>query len=171
MKAEDLQTIYQYNQWANNKVLRQVAKLTPEQLNTPNNLTGGSLFETLIHAYDSEWSWRLVAQEGAMPGKVLTAEDFPDFPTLRKTWNAEMETMLTFVETLEDDGLHETHEFIWSPRARPRQRTLWHILFHAANHSTHHRAEIGRYLDTLGHSPKDMDFMIWSGRYAKPTDK
>lgn len=104
-----------------------------------------------------------MAQTGAMPGKMLTTEDFPDFPSLRETWTAEMETMQAFIQTLNDAQLHETHEFKWSPRAKPRYRTLWHILFHAANHSTHHRAEIGRYLDTLGHSPKDMDFMIWTG--------
>lgn len=164
MKAHDLLTIYQYNQWANNKVLRKVAKLTPEQLTTPNSLTGGTVFDALIHSYDSEWSWRLAAQEGAKPGKILTAEDFPDFPTLRNTWKEEMEIMLAFIQTLNDDKLQQPHEFIWSPRARPRQRILWQILFHAANHSTHHRAEIGRYLDTLGHSPKDLDFMIWSRR-------
>jgi len=164
MKVENLLTIFEYNKWANNRIFRKVAKLTPEQLNTPNNLTGGSLFDTLVHVYDAEWSWRLAAQEGAMSGKVLTAEDFPNFTTLRKTWTAEMESMLAYLQTLTDEQLQQPHQFIWSTRARPRQRLLWQILFHAANHSTHHRAEIGRYLDTLGHSPKDMDFMIWSSR-------
>ena len=168
MKAEDLQTIYQYNQWANNKVLRKAAKLTAEQLDTPNNLTGGTVFEALVHCYDSEWSWRLAAQEGAMPGVIVKAEEFSSFSVFRKTWEAEMVQMLAFVQSLDDARLHEAHEFVWLPRARPRQRTRWHILFHAANHSTHHRAEIGRYLDTFGHSPKDMDFMIWSGRHFIP---
>jgi uncharacterized damage-inducible protein DinB len=141
-----------------------VAKQTPEQLNTPNNHTGGSLMEALIHVYDAEWSWRLAAQEGAMPGVILTAGDFPDVPTLRKAWTAEMDAMTAFLQTLNDEQLHESREFIWVARARPRRRALWHILFHVANHSTHHRAEIGRYLDTLGHSPRDMDFMIWTIR-------
>jgi uncharacterized damage-inducible protein DinB len=162
MNVQNLLTIYEYNKWANNRVFRKVAKLTAEQLNTPNNLTGGTLLDTLIHSYDSEWSWRLAAQEGAMPGKILSTEDFPDFTSLRKAWKEEMENMLAFIQTLSNDQLQQPHEFIWNTRARPRQRLLWQILFHAANHSTHHRAEIGRYLDTLGHSPKDMDFMIWS---------
>jgi uncharacterized damage-inducible protein DinB len=122
------------------------------------------LFVTLIHAYDSEWNWRLAAQGGAMSGGVLTTDDFPEFGPLHKSWTAEMEMMLAYIQTLTDEQLYQSHEFIFSHRAKPRRRILWQILFHAANHSTHHRAEIGRYLDTLGRSPKDMDFMIWSSR-------
>ena len=70
MNTENLQLIYQYNQWANNKVFRQVAKLSSEQLNTPNHLTGGSLLDALVHIYDSEWSWRMAAQEGRYKHKI-----------------------------------------------------------------------------------------------------
>jgi uncharacterized damage-inducible protein DinB len=164
LNVQDFVSIFEYNRWANNKVHRQVARLTPEQLAAPSNLTGGSLLEALVHSYDTEWSWRLAAQEGAMPGRVVTTEDFPDFRSLRKVWKAEMELMLAFVQSLDDERLGAVHEFIWLPRARPRQRPLWQILYHAANHSTHHRAEIGRHLDSLGYSPRDLDFIIWSGR-------
>ena len=106
MNVENLLTIYQYHKWANNRIFRKVAKLTPEQLNTPNNLTGGSLFDTLVHMYDAEWSWRLAAQEGAMSGKILTGQDFPDFASCEKTGRPKWKTWLVYIQTLHDDHLH-----------------------------------------------------------------
>lgn len=157
MNVTDFIKLYEYNQWANNKILRASAKLTQEQLSTDTWLSGKTLLQTLNHIIDSEWSWRLVCQEGSMSGEYL---NFADLASLRKAWREEMKHMLAYVTTLEDEQLQQTITFT-RPRFRPRQRILWHILTHIINHSTHHRAEIGQYLATCGHSPGDMDFMIF----------
>lgn len=167
MNKSDLQTLFRYNQWANGRILIKVAKLTPEQLTAPMNVAGENLYNTLIHLYDAEWSWRLACQEGAMPGVLLTAENWPNFAAFRKAWQAEMALILDYIDSLTDSQLHQPHQYIWAKGAKPRQKTLWQLLFHITNHGTHHRAEIGRQLNTLGHSPKDMDFIIWSSRHAK----
>ena len=157
MNVADIIKLYEYNQWANHKLLRAAAKLSQEQLMAPTWLSGKCLLQTLNHTVDAEWSWRLVCQEGAMSGEYLC---FDDLRSLRKAWREEMKHMLAYVATLEDEQLHQTITFT-RPRFRPRQRTLWHILTHIINHSTHHRAEMGQYLATCGHSPSDMDFMMF----------
>jgi uncharacterized damage-inducible protein DinB len=167
MNIQNLQTLFRYNQWANNRVLQKAAKLTAEQLTAPSNLAGENIYHTLIHVYDAEWSWRVACQTGSMPGVVVTADNWPNFTAFKQTWQEEMEQMLTFVKSLADEQLEQPFEYIWTKRAKPRQQTLWHLLFHIANHGTHHRAEIGRELDKLGHSPKNLDFVIWASRQAK----
>jgi uncharacterized damage-inducible protein DinB len=54
--------------------------------------------------------------------------------------------------------LHRSVTYSW-PRARARSRPLWHILQPIVNHGTHHRSEIGCSLETMGLSPKDLDFI------------
>ena len=168
MNQSNFHTLFRYNQWANGRILLKAAKLTPEQLTAPSNLTGDNIYNSLIHLYDAEWSWRLACQEGQMPGVLLTAEKWPDFAAFKSAWQGEMKEMLAYIESVNDDQLQRPHEYIWTKRAKPRTQTLWKILLHVANHSTHHRAEIGRQLNALGHSPKDMDFIIWANRHAKP---
>lgn len=160
MNVTDVIQLYEYNQWANNKLMRAAAKLSQEQLTAPTWLSGKSLLQTLNHAIDTEWSWRLVCQEGAMTGEYLS---FDNLASLRKAWREEMKHMLAYVSSLNDEQLHQTITFT-RPRFRPRQRTLWHILTHIVNHSTHHRAEMGQYLATCDQSPGDMDFIMFIAR-------
>jgi uncharacterized damage-inducible protein DinB len=158
MNVEDIVILYRYNQWANNKVLRAANKVSQEQMLEPTSwLSGETLLKTLIHTMDAEWSWRFVCQQGGMPGVYL---DFADLPSFRKAWREEMAQMLAYVTSLNDNQLHQIITYT-RPRFQPRHRTLWHILLHIVNHSTHHRAEVGQYLASCGHSPGDMDFMIF----------
>jgi uncharacterized damage-inducible protein DinB len=66
---------------------------------------------------------------------------------------------------LSDEQVESQVEYAW-PRARPRYKTLWHIILHIVNHGTHHRAEVGLYLNTLGKSPRDMNFIIYVAKHA-----
>ncbi len=158
MNKQDVITLYKYNQWANNRILRAAGKVSEAQLTEPIPwLSGETLLQTMTHVLDAEWSWRLVCEDGKMPGEYLA---FSDLAALRKAWREEMKSMLAYVSLLEDGQLNQMHIFT-RPRFKPRHQLLWHILVHVVNHSTHHRAEIGQYLATCSYSPGDMDFMIF----------
>jgi uncharacterized damage-inducible protein DinB len=43
----------------------------------------------------------------------------------------------------------------------PCQNTVWHVLLHVLNHNTQHRAEAAAMLTDLGHSPGDIDMLIY----------
>lgn len=163
MNTQEIVTLYEYNQWANNRILRAAAKINEEQLTEPIPWLGSqSLLKTMTHMMDAEWSWRLVCRDGEMPGVYLA---FSDLASLRQAWREEMKKMLNYVLSLEDAQLNQVHTFS-RPRFRPRERILWHILLHVVNHSTHHRAEVGQYLATCGHSPGDIDFMLFVGKQS-----
>src|SRR5579863_1707980 len=54
---EDILLLFEYDRWANHRVIRSVAKLSPEQFT--RNLGGSfpSVRSTLIHTIGGEWIW------------------------------------------------------------------------------------------------------------------
>lgn len=164
MKPVDALTLVAYNQWANERVLRAAARLTREELAGASWLSHGSVLDTLLHILDTQWYWRLACETGAAPAERLTAEQYPTFAALRRYWQADDARLADYVAGLSDARLNGEVSYAW-PRARPRTKVLWHVLVHIVNHGTHHRAEVGRYLATLGHSPGDMDFMLFVSRH------
>ena len=43
----------------------------------------------------------------------------------------------------------------------PRDRILWHCLYHVVNHGTQHRSEAAALLTDYGSSPGDLDFTLF----------
>jgi uncharacterized damage-inducible protein DinB len=165
MNAKDIVTLIEYNQWANERVIRKLNSMSADALNAPCWLSGGSLLKTVIHLIDTEWSWRVVCQTGTMPPDIpqeLTRGDPPKWATVRKFWKTEMAETLQYAKSLRGSQ----PEKIWLygfPQAKTRRNPLWHLIMHFTNHSAHHRSEIGQYLHTLGRSPGDMDFLKFVG--------
>ena len=44
---------------------------------------------------------------------------------------------------------------------KPYQNTLWHLMVHLVNHGTQHRSEAAAILTDFGHSPGDLDMIIY----------
>jgi uncharacterized damage-inducible protein DinB len=163
MKSEEMLTLIEYNSWANQRVLSRAASLTLEQLNEPTWLSRGNLLSTLIHIIDTQWFWRSACQEGRLPVDELSETQFADMKSLRACWKEEDERLHAYASTLTDEQLESDVQYTW-PRARPRSKKLWHILMHIVNHGTHHRSEVGQYMATLDHSPRDLDFILFVSR-------
>jgi uncharacterized damage-inducible protein DinB len=166
MQKDEILTLVEYNAWANQRLFQRAKRLSRVQLTAPCELSRGSILSTLIHVLDTQWYWRSACQAGAFPSKELTERDFPDMATLRMRWLEDDAQLATYVQSLDAARLSAQVEYSW-PRARPRHKTRWHILMHIVNHGTHHRSEIGRYLATLGHSPGDLDFILFIARRQK----
>jgi uncharacterized damage-inducible protein DinB len=65
MKTDDLYLLYEYNYWANRRILTACSKVSAEQYSAPAALgTGhGGLRATLVHTLDAEESWRTAFQK------------------------------------------------------------------------------------------------------------
>lgn len=158
MKPKDIQQIFDFNRWANERVLQRAARLTMKQLHAPTQNGHYSIFKTLVHLADVEWSWGEACQFGMLPQTYITAEQYPTLPKLKARWQTEMATLSEYMGGLTEKQLNGTVTYRW-PQARPRKKVLWHILMHIANHSTHHRGELALLLTTAGHSPGELDFL------------
>jgi uncharacterized damage-inducible protein DinB len=165
MQPYEIQTLTHYHAWANNRLMRRAVHLSAEQLQTPCWLSQETLFRTLVHLLDVQWSWRQICETSRLPTTYITAADFRDAGRFRTVWQADDQALIAYAAALTEEQLEQPITYAW-PQARPRSKPLWHILLHIINHGTHHRAEIGQYLGTIGRSPGDMDLMKY---LATPT--
>lgn len=159
MNKQDIILLYQYNQWANAKILDAAAKVSSEQFLSPADFPHGGLRGTLVHLLFAEWIWRH-RWEGTSPAARLKPEDFPTFASLRSRWADEEKLLMAFAEDV-DDGLLNSHFFYHATDGTPYERVLWHTMMHLVNHGTQHRTEAAALLTGFGHSPGDIDFVYF----------
>jgi uncharacterized damage-inducible protein DinB len=58
MRPNELQHLYDYNYWANARILDTASHAGPESLASPAGLAHGSMLDTLVHVLQGEWVWR-----------------------------------------------------------------------------------------------------------------
>ncbi len=160
MQTEQLRTLYDYNCWANGKVLAAAGGVGREALFAPAAQSHGSLGGTLVHVLAVEWMWRQRCQAGTSPPRYIPAERFQEPESIRVAWEEEEKGMRSFLQTLTDERLVRPVRYT-SREGEPEEVVLWHALVHLVNHGTHHRAEAGLRLTELGRSPGDLDFLLF----------
>ena len=86
MRVKDLEELYDYSHWANNKLFEVVAQLTPEEFTKPVAGSYGSVRNTLVHILSAEWGW-LDRCGGARRGNALIPADYPTRISLLRQWH------------------------------------------------------------------------------------
>jgi len=158
MEIESFRQLFDYNVWANQRILDTAQGCRTEQFTAPAGLSHDSLRGTLVHILSAEWVWRLRCQEGVSPNALLLEEAYPTLETLRDRWAVESITMQEYLQSLTNADLQTTVRYATTHGVR-YENTLWQILVHIVNHSTEHRAEAAHALTNFGHSPGDIDFI------------
>ena len=82
MTVKDLEVLYDYGYWANEKLFQTVSHLTPEQFAQPVAGSYRSIRNTLVHALSAEWGW-LDRCGGRERGPQLNPDNYPTVETLR----------------------------------------------------------------------------------------
>jgi len=165
MNIKDILLIYEYNYWANKKILAASANVTPEQFTAPASFPYGGLHGTLLHTLEAEWSWRSLFQKIENASELPPA-DYPDLSTIERRWKAEETAMRAYLASLRDEDM-ESHLRYTTDTGIQRDRILWHCLLHVVNHGTQHRSEAAALLTDFGHSPDDLDFTVFLNDYKK----
>jgi len=171
MKIDEIKLLYEYNYWANQRILTTCANVSEEQYIAVTNF--GSLRPTVIHILDSEWSWRLAFQEHFVAADELeiarasepklssqdelTEADLPTLDSVKARWQVEEQAMRAYLDSLADGDLNGVVRYLVS-EGYVRERVLWHCLVHAVNHGTQHRSEAAALLTSYEQSPGGLDF-------------
>jgi uncharacterized damage-inducible protein DinB len=158
MNKNDVQTLIEYNEWANSRILQATSLVTAEQFTAPARLSFGSLRGTLVHILATETIWRLRVLEGISPTSLLSESEFPTFDALRQRWIAEGSKLLACLTPLDDPDMVKTVHYT-NTRGIPFDTVLWQILAHVVNHGTQFRSEAGVALTEYGSSPGDIDLI------------
>jgi len=160
MNKNDILTLYDYNYWANARVLKAAANVTPDQFVVPFNLSHDSLRGALVHVLAAEMVWRLRCQESISPGALPAENEFSSLEMLRARWAAEEGAMRSFLASLTDERLTQKIQYI-TTKGVPFENVLWHLLAHVVNHGTQFRSEAAIALTAYGQSPGDLDLLFF----------
>jgi uncharacterized damage-inducible protein DinB len=162
MTIEDVRLLYEYDRWANNRILTLVGAITPEQF-TRDLGSFTSVRDVLLHIIASKWAWLAYWKESSPSDQILTdlfmraatlfqSETFPTLATVQAKWAEVEKEQVEFVNEVTDELLDRTLP------VRNTSISLAHLMQHLANHSTYHRGQIAMMLRQLGATAQGTDF-------------
>lgn len=158
MNLSEIMDLYDYNCWANARILNTAGEVRPEQFTARVEHSHGSLRGTLVHILDAEEGWRTRLTDGhGTPD--LDEKLFPDVAAIRARWMVEEAAMRAYLAALKDEDLSQTVHY--TAGGQDFQRIVWHMLVHMIDHGTQHRSEAAAILTGFGRSPGDIHFMLW----------
>lgn len=166
MTKDDIQLLFEYDRWANNRVLGAASTLSPEQFTRDLGGSIRSVRDALVHIITGEWGWLTFWREPSPKAQFLAdlwdrsdalfnPRAFPDAAAVRLKW-AEVEKMQTeFMIRLTEEDLSKLFPL------RATQLSLAHLMQHLANHSTYHRGQVALMIRQLGAKPAATDFHVF----------
>lgn len=157
MLQETISTLYEYGAWANERLLSQAAKLSEAQLRQTLTRGADPILLTFGHLVGADVRW--FARWRGEPPPTLTKTDFPTLESVRRRWEDLYPARRAYIESLDEAGLRETIR--WTRERGPVDVPRWQAMVHCANHGTQHRSEIAAMLTDLGHSPGDLDMILY----------
>jgi uncharacterized damage-inducible protein DinB len=159
MDTKYINWLYEYNRWANARVLGAVAKLNADQFTKDLGNSFRSVRDTLVHIMAAEWIW-LMRWKGTSPKAMLKSTDFSSLDALRSKW-AEIEREQTeYLRGLTDESIQKVLAYT-STEGKDFKNPLWQLMPHVVNHSTYHRGQVTTMLRQLGAEPVSTDLVTF----------
>jgi uncharacterized damage-inducible protein DinB len=163
MTRDDLRLLYEYDRWANNRIMGLVEALSPEQYERDLGGSFPSVRDVLLHIVASKWAWLTYWKESTPSDGILTGlftrsetifhpKAFPTLATVQAKWAEVEKEEVEFVNEVTDELLGRTLP------VRHTSVSLAHLMQHLANHSTYHRGQIAMMLRQLGAKAQGTDF-------------
>ena len=160
MRSTELTTLFEYNYWARDQILNAASQVPHEALSADNAISYSSIIGLLTHIFNAEAMWLERCRDGVSHDSVRFTEPITDLQELAKFWQIEEAQMLAYVRSLDEAQLDQVISYKGFS-GREFENTLWHILIQLIYHGISHRAEIAGQLTQLGHSPGNLDFIIY----------
>ncbi len=166
MKFADILLMYEYDDWADQRILDAAARVTADEFIAPSSFSWGGLRGTLVHTLDAHFGWRLFFETGSFPPGELKEAEFPRLEDVQQRYREEREAMQAYLARLDDAAVEGIVSYVNKDGLR-REQVLWHFLYHVVNHGTQHRSESAALLTSFGQSPGGLDFTLFLAERAK----
>jgi uncharacterized damage-inducible protein DinB len=166
MTKDDIQLLYEFDRWANDRVLQAVSTLSVEEFTRDPGGSFRSVRDTLVHIVGSERSWltcwKKPSPSSAFVDDVWTRHDalfnpneFPDLAAVQLKWAEVEREQVDFVNRVTNESLGRMIP------VRTTQISLAHSMQHLANHSSYHRGQVALMMRQLAATPLATDFAMF----------
>lgn len=161
---DELRELYDYNRWANGRILEACAGLSDEALARDMGSSFPSVLATLGHMLTAEWIW-LERWNGRSPPGAPADWDLGALAAIRERW-AEVEAgQAAFLRELTHDRLRCPVDYR-NTRGEPFTAPLRQLMRHVVNHATYHRGQGVTLLRQLGFSGVSTDMVLYHREIA-----
>jgi uncharacterized damage-inducible protein DinB len=178
MNVADIQTLYAYNRWANQRLFSAVEKLSDEQLAAKVQSSFPSIRETVFHILFAEWLW-LKRWQGTSPratvpdpnvtsatwkslsaGGIPTPRELTTVAELKSFGDSIERERQEFLSKLDDAALQAPLSFN-DMSGNPYSEPLGQLLQHLVNHGTYHRGQVTTMLRQVGGETVALDMLFF----------
>lgn len=167
-KLELLRAFYDYNEYANNRLLGTCEALSPQQLGAPAGASWGSIETSLAHIVAAQVNWLSRWTTGSNSRSTMEVQKVTGLDNLRRAFDESHAGLREFTAALTEERLDAPLVFKDSS-GNAFERVLWQLMLHVANHGSYHRGEVAMALTALGHDPGDLDYVYFEmGRGGDP---
>ena len=164
MQLDAIRELYDYNHWANQRVLSAMTPLTDDMFTRNMGNSFVSLRDTLAHILGAEWIW-LERWLGRSPKALLSASDFPTLQAFQRRWVAVRLDQNQYIQTLIPDRLNDDVSYT-NTRGERYSYALWRQMLHVINHSSYHRGQVTTLLRQMGAEPAGTDLLVYYDQAA-----
>ena len=148
-------TLFEYHHWAWGRILDTASELTDDEYTRPFGF--GNVRSALVHALFAETLW--LARCTHLPVRPLSESDLPTLKDLRMREREHREQFGIFLTQLPGGNFGTVH--YRTARGENFDHPIELVLAQIVNHTTQHRSEAATALTELGHSPGDLDLVLY----------
>lgn len=166
MNKDEIQVLYEFDRWANKRVLQAASRLNAEQFTRDLGGSLRSVRDTLVHIIGAEWGWLTYWKEPSprfsfytdlwgQDNAVFNPNAFPDFAAVRSKWAEVEKEQIEFVNGITNESMQRMFPVLET------QISLALLMQHLANHSTYHRGQVALKMRQLAAEPLATDFAMF----------
>src|SRR5713101_3256019 len=126
MNLSDVKTLYEYNAWANNRLMNVLETLSEEQYTKDLRSSHGGVQGTLAHILASHEMW-LSRWEGNPTKTTIDANRGPALATAKQFWSGMQAKLTTFVNGLDEAELAKSISYT-NTKGETYSNPLWQMM-------------------------------------------
>ena len=159
MNLIEFQRLYEYNSWANKRVLESLRSIGQDVFTSNKQASHGSIRGILAHIAAAEWIW-LERWTGSSPVSLLPESEFETIEIARQRLGDIDQNLQEFTSRLTQVDLDGSREYK-TTEGKACSNVLSDMLLHVVNHSSYHRGQITTLLRQSGAVPQSTDFILF----------
>jgi uncharacterized damage-inducible protein DinB len=163
-RLEEIRRLFEYDRWANGRVVDAMEALSDEQLGRPVGGAFPSVRDTLAHVLGAGFVW-LSRWKGSVRGE-RPAWQLTDVASIGARATELADGIDAYLAHISPDGLDREIDIVTSGGLQNR-RPVVETMRHVVNHATYHRGQVADQMRLLGATPASTDLFLFYHLHAQ----